>query len=323
MKSEVTTRFEKKKEAFRQYVNQNVWYKSYLSKIDFDKIKINPSDNEIEAELHRVKYETDLERQDRAENILNTIDIKGDNLAQKIAEITTDLSATDESNLAQYMVFRKAALNLFERALQWNDLEEYEKEKLLHDIIFPTKRDSKNTSETEHNLWIINESLNFTEYLSSDNNNFTKSSDRPDIAAFHYPVSYRDGDSPSNPITIFEFKRPGRKDFINPSSKEDPIEQIARYVIQFRRGQLKQPDGLSINVAETTPFYGYIVASADGDVKNWLLEEKNMTMTPDGEGWFLNRSNINLRIEFVTWEKLLKDAKIRHKTFFEKLGLKI
>ena len=221
------------------------------------------------------------------------------------------------------MVFRKAALNLFERALQWNDLEEYEKEKLLHDIIFPTKRDSKNTSENEHNLWIINESLNFTEYLSSDNNNFTKSSDRPDIAAFHYPVSYRDGDTPSNPITIFEFKRPGRKDFINPSSKEDPIEQIARYVIQFRRGQLKQPDGLSINVAETTPFYDYIVASADGDVKNWLLEEKNMTMTPDGEGWFLNRSNINLRIEFITWEKLLKDAKIRHKSFFEKLGLKI
>ena len=323
MKSEVTTRFEKKKEAFRQYANQNVWYKSYLSKIDFDNIKINPSDNEIEAELHRVKYETDLERQDRAENILNTIDVKGDNLAQKIAEITTDLSATDKSNLAQYMVFRKAALNLFERALQWNDLEEYEKEKLLHDIIFPTKRDSKNTSENEHNLWIINESLNFTEYLSSDNNNFTKSSDRPDIAAFHYPVSYRDGDSASNPITIFEFKRPGRKDFINPSSKEDPIEQIARYVIQFRHGQLKQPDGLSINVAETTPFYGYIVASVDGDVKNWLLEEKNMTMTPDGEGWFLDRSNINLRIEFVTWEKLLKDAKIRHKTFFEKLGLKI
>ena len=48
-----------------------------------------------------------------------------------------------------------------------------------------------------------------------------------------------------------------------------------------------------------------------------------MTMTPDGEGWFLNSDNIHLRIEFITWEKLLKDAKIRHKTFFEKLGLKI
>lgn len=51
--------------------------------------------------------------------------------------------------------------------------------------------------------------------------------------------------------------------------------------------------------------------------------KKNMTVMPDGEGWFLDRDKINLRIEFVTWEKLLKDAKIRHKVFFDKLGLKV
>lgn len=323
MKDEVTTRSKRKQEAFKQYADKNIWYKNYLSKIDFEKIKINPSTSDIEAELHRAKYKTDLERKNRVESILSTANIKGKNLAQKITEITAELSATDYSNLAQYMVFRKAALDLFEKALQWNESEDYEKEKLIHDIIFPTKRDSRNTYENEHNLWIINESLNFTEYLSSDNSIFTKSDDRPDIAVFHYPVSYRDGDAASNPITIFEFKRPGRTDFINPSSREDPIEQIVRYVIQLRDGCLKQPDGLNINVAETTPFYGYIVASADRNVKKWLLEAKNMTMTPDGEGWFLNSDNIHLRIEFITWEKLLKDAKIRHKTFFEKLGLKI
>ena len=323
MKDEVTTRSKRKQEAFRQYADKNIWYRNYLSKIDFEKIKINPSTSEIEAELHRAKYKTDLERKKRVESILSTVDIKGKNLAQKITEITAELGATDYSNLAQYMVFRKAALDLFEKALQWNESEDYEKEKLIHDIIFPTKRDSRNTYENEHNLWIINESLNFTEYLSSDNSIFTKSDDRPDIAVFHYPVSYRDGDAASNPITIFEFKRPGRTDFINLSSREDPIEQIVRYVMQLRDGCLKQPDGLNINVAKTTPFYGYIVASADGNVKKWLLEAKNMTMTPDGEGWFLNRDKIHLRIEFITWEKLLKDAKIRHKTFFEKLGLKI
>jgi hypothetical protein len=30
----------------------------------------------------------------------------------------------------------------------------------------------------------------------------------------------------SNPITIFEFKKPQRDDFVNPSSKEYPIQQI-------------------------------------------------------------------------------------------------
>ena len=323
MKSEVKTRFEKKKEAFAEYAEKNVWYKDYLNKVDFETIKINPKESDIEAELHRVKYETDLGRQNKAENILNSLDIKGDNFAQKIEEITGELSATDSSNLAQYMVSRKVALELFEKAMQWNSREEYEKEKLLHNIIFPTKRDSINTVIEEHNLWIIDESLNFTRYLSSDMKNFNKSNDRPDIAAFHYPVSYRGGDEPGSPITIFEFKRPGRKDFISPSNKEDPIEQIVRYVRQFKNEGIKQPNGLNIDVAKTTPFYGYIVASADNDVKNWLIEEKNMTMMPDGSGWFLDGDKINLRIEFLTWEKLLKDAKIRHKIFFEKLGLKV
>lgn len=93
--------------------------------------------------------------------------------------------------------------------------------------------------------------------------------------------------------------------------------------MQFKDGKLKQPNGFDINVSQTTPFYGYIIASANNDVKKWLVYEKNMTVMPDGEGWFLDRDKINLRIEFVTWEKLLKDAKIRHKVFFDKLGLKV
>lgn len=32
-------------------------------------------------------------------------------------------------------------------------------------------------------------------------------------------------------------------------------------------------------------------------------------------------NNINLRIEFITWDKLLRDAKIRHRIFFEKLRI--
>ncbi len=323
MQNEVTTRFQKKKEDFRNYADQNIWYKDYLSEIDFEKVKINPSKDEIEAEFHRVKYKTDLARRNKAENILNTMEIKGENLPQVIGELSKELTATDKSNLAQYMIFRKAALSLFEKALSWNESEIHEKEKLLHDIIFPTRKDSSDVDNEGHNLWLIDESLSFTQYLSSDKKRFTESSDRPDIAAFYYPISYREGDTPSCPITIFEFKRPGRTDFINSSNDEDPVEQIVRYVIQFKDGKLKQPNGFNIEVAPTTPFYGYIVASADNIVKKWLVEEKNMTVTPDGEGWFLDRDKINLRIEFITWEKLLRDAKIRHKTFFDKLGLKV
>ena len=323
MQNTIVTRFQNKKKAFKDYAERNIWYRNYLDKVNFESIKINPSEEEIEAELHKVKYEVDSNRRDQAENILNKLDIKGENLVQKMSDLSKELNETDESNLIQYMIFRKAALKLFEKAMQWNDLEKYEKEKLLHDIIFPTRKDSEEIPNEQHNLWLIDESLNFTQYLSSDKKRFTESDDRPDIAAFHYPVSYRDGESSSCPITIFEFKRPGRTDFIGQSDEEDPVEQIVRYVLQFKDGKLKQPNGFDINVSQTTPFYGYIIASANNDVKKWLVYEKNMTVMPDGEGWFLDRDKINLRIEFVTWEKLLKDAKIRHKVFFDKLGLKV
>ncbi len=82
------------------------------------------------------------------------------------------------------MIFRKAALSLFEKALSWNESEIHEKEKLLHDIIFPTRKDSSDVDNEGHNLWLIDESLSFTQYLSSDKKRFTESSDRPDIAAF-------------------------------------------------------------------------------------------------------------------------------------------
>ena len=33
----------KEKEDFRNYADQNIWYKDYLSEVDFEKVKINPS----------------------------------------------------------------------------------------------------------------------------------------------------------------------------------------------------------------------------------------------------------------------------------------
>jgi hypothetical protein len=42
---------------------------------------------------------------------------------------------------------------------------------------------------------------------------------------------------------IFEFKKPQRDDFVNPSSQEDPVQQIVRYVNNIRDGKYKTPEG--------------------------------------------------------------------------------
>ena len=56
-------------------------------------------------------------------------------------------------------------------------------------------------------------------------------------------------------------------------------------------------------------------------VEKWLLREKNFKPMPDRLGWFLWLDNNNLYIEVLSWDKVLKDAKMRNQIFFHKLGI--
>lgn len=81
------------------------------------------------------------------------------------------------------------------------------------------------------------------------------------------------------------------------------------------------PTGRDILVTDTTPFYGYVICDLTQKVKVWLEKEKNFTPMPDGLGWFNWFSNISLYMEVVSWTKLLRDAEMRNKVFFHKLGI--
>jgi len=74
-------------------------------------------------------------------------------------------------------------------------------------------------------------------------------------------------------------------------------------------------------VAENTPFYGYVVCDLTPKVEAWLEREKDFKPMPDRLGWFQWMGNINLYIEVISWDKVLKDAKMRNQIFFQKLGI--
>ena len=42
---------------------------------------------------------------------------------------------------------------------------------------------------------------------------------------------------------------------------------------------------------------------------------------PDGLGWFRWFDKISLYMEVISWTKLLRDAEMRNKIFFNKLGI--
>jgi len=141
------------------------------------------------------------------------------------------------------------------------------------------------------------------------------------LTIFGKRVAFRGDNEASNPITIFEFKKPQRQDFVNPSSDEDPIEQIVRYVNDIRDGKYKTPSGRDILVSQNTPFYGYVVCDFTQKVKSWLEREKDFTVMPDGLGYFRWHGNIKLYIEVLSWTKVQRDAEMRNKIFFHKLGI--
>lgn len=320
--SEVLTRQKRKALQVESYVEKDApWHREILKTVDLAAFPYNPSGEQIEALLQEAKFKGEAKIRRQVSKILS--DGSVDNFESNISEIVERISESSKNDLVHYVALRKNVLALFEKSLQISSGGGHKSEGYVHDILFPRRRDTETVDYGEHNLWLLDERLNFTRYLASDLPLDGGNTERPDIISFDHPFAYRGDNDASNPVTVFEFKRPQRDDFVNPSSKEDPIQQIIRYVNDIRDGKFRTPEGRNILVAKHTPFYGYVVCDLTEKVQRWLEREKNFKVMPDGLGWFNWHENINLYIEVVSWDKVLKDAEMRNKVFFHKLGLVI
>lgn len=317
---EILMRQEKKRTRVHAYVDEEApWHKTVLEKIDLSTLPYNASHEEIESRLQRAKYSQEMQIKRDVRTVLENNDPA--DLAKNVSGIVGKISDTGKNDLVHYIALRRNILDLFAKSLETNAQGAYSNEGVVHDIIFPRKGDTDITSFEDHNLWMIDERLNFTTYVSSDLPLDGPKSERPDLLVYNKRVSFRGENEASNPITIFEFKKPFRDDFVNPSSKEDPVEQIVRYVNDIRDEKYKTPQGRKILVADNTPFFGYVVCDLTQKVEGWLRREKNFTPMPDGLGWFHWYGNIRLYIEVLSWDKVLRDAKMRNVIFFRKLGI--
>jgi histidine kinase/DNA gyrase B/HSP90-like ATPase len=317
---EILVRQDRKKERVQSYVDEEApWHKSILKDIDLTDMPFNPSNEEIESRLQKEKFSQETQIKREVTKLLAEGNLK--NQQENIAEIVSKITGSSKNDLIHYIAFRCHLLDIFGKSLQVDEKGDYNSEGLVHDIIFPRKGDTDITKFENHNLWIIDERLNFTNYVSSDLPLNGGKSERPDLIVYDKRILFRGDNEASNPITIFEFKKPQRDDFVNPSSQEDPVQQIVRYVNNIRDGKYKTPEGRKMLVAANTPFYGYIVCDLTPKVEVWLEREKNFKPMPDRLGWFQWYENINLYIEVISWDKVHRDAKMRNQTFFQKLGI--
>lgn len=318
--NEIHTRQERKMTRVQCYVDEEApWHKTVLTTMDMSTLPYNASNEEIESRLQRAKHSQEMQIKRDVKSILG----QGDpaSLAKSVPDIVSKISDTGKNDLVHYIALRRNILELFAKSLEKTPEGTYSSEGIVHDIIFPRKGDTDTTSFENHNLWMIDERLNFTTYVSSDQPLNGPKSERPDLLVYGKRVGFRGDNEPANPITIFEFKKPFRDDFVNASSREDPVEQIVRYVNDMRDGKYQTPQGRKILVAENTPFYGYVVCDLTHKVEDWLKREKNFTPMPDSLGWFCWYGNIRLYVEVLSWDKVLRDARMRNAIFFQKLGI--
>lgn len=316
----IIARQEKKRAQVIAYVELSApWHRTIVEDIDLSSMPYNPTAEQIESVFQKEKFGQEVTIRQKMEEYLN--ETNPDELREGLPAILDQISKTSRNDLIHYIALRKHVLTLFSKSIELNEEDKYPSEATVHDIIFPRKGDTAATSFEDHNLWIIDERLNFTNFVNSDKPLDGGSSERPDIIVFDTPILFRGDNEASNPITVFEFKKPGRDDFVNPSAKDEPVQQIVRYVNNIRDGKFKTPKGRPIQVSDNTPFYGYVMCEVSENVKRWLEREKQFTPMPDGMGWFQWFGNINLYMEVLSWDKVLKDATMRNQIFFHKLGI--
>lgn len=316
---EVKVREDKKKTKITEYINSTApWHRSYMSDLPLDKIPYHATEEQIELAFQKVKYKKEQEARIELKGIIDADD-KG--FESDLAGLASKVTEAGKNDLAHYVCNRRIVLKLLEQLRKRKDDGRAELEKELHNLIFPMGGDSQKTSYEEHNLWLLDERLVFSEYIASDKKISAKNAPKePDLVIFDKKRSYRNGDNEfSNPLTVFEFKRPKRTTY---SADEDPIEQIGNYVNEIRSGKYETPEGVeAVKVNECTPVYGYIICDPCDRINYFAHQRHQLTQSPDKEGFFGYHSGYKIYFEIISYKRLANNAELRNKIFFNKLNI--
>lgn len=317
---DVEERQGKKSRAIEDYVaNDAPWLREYVELLDAKSVHYDASPEEINTALERVKFE---KTQEAKKEIRHLIDAPPDNPAHlqiAVDKISEKVGQVGKSDLVQHVVLRKAVIDLFAQALQWDKDGKYQKEDAVHGMIFPLKGTSDTVAYDDHNLWMVDERLSFHEYAASDLSVVDGANkDRPDIVIFDNPILVRDSESLSNPVTVIEFKRPMRNNF--KKDELDPFKQVAKYVDIIRSGNYIGKNGRTVLANKDTPAYGYVIADLTPKVREFCRDHQ-MVEDPDGQGYHGFHSTWRIYFEVISFDKLLTNAEQRNKILFNKLGI--
>ncbi|OTA14243.1 hypothetical protein Xvie_03878 [Xenorhabdus vietnamensis] len=323
------TMFKKHKEEIEQYVNGAGYEYRHILKNRPDWLKSIPFDytpEKLDLELHKLNRNFELELKQEAHRLKDRFkqskikDYKA--YKQALAKYTEDLNEAGKSNLAKYIVHRKAVIDALEFSLEFQneDEDKYALEDMVHDIIMPIR--STSDEVTDHNLWLIDERMAYHQQLASDKSfksvTNIDSSERPDLLVFNNPIVYGDDRKQTSTAIIVEFKRPMRDNY---KPEDNPIDQVIGYVVKLRkRDKIFNEKGREVYLDKRIPIYCYVICDLTSSIRE-ILDVRDYKPLLDDEGYTYYNENLNAVIEVISFDKLVLDAKKRNKVLFKYLNL--
>lgn len=300
---------------------------------EIERLPPNLSDNELDTELYKIEQYHDRQVRAKITSVVDRIvadaetETKVDDLQNELTDLLAEYSDSGESKLARHVQYRHAIIALLERAMGIGEDGKFVKEDLVHEIFCPMHSSSEDVPPDRLNLWLLDDKLFYHTFLASDmkmsqyKDEFSRESpDRPDIAIFKRPMAFSSNhEGKIQSVVIVEFKRPGRTSYDSGESK-NPIEQVLNYCQTIRNGEGHDRYGHPVRIGAEVPFYAYIVADITETLEKQALNF-GFRLMPDGEGYFMFNPNFNCYAQLMGFRSVIRDARRRHRVFFEKLGL--
>lgn len=306
------------------------------AKKNLDRLPARPTKKAIEIALYEAKIDGRQEMEALVQKIIQEspahkqVDVLHDGLVEQFAKAA---NAQNVSALAEYVCARKAVLKVFAKNLGTNKDNVYELEKVIHNLIFPRFKTSdqvppgySEAGEREiANLWLVDDRLVFHQLLASDAplnqlRGFLSDSEKePDIVIFDPAFATTDDKADLKTIALIEFKRPGRTQY-GPGEKKNPIDQVIGLAKDIRKGVIESIDGRKRSVSKEVMIYAYIICDPVDQLTE-IIEDRAFRATPDQKGFYFYHETLNMIIEIITYEKLLRDAERRNEAFFRQLQL--
>jgi len=325
----ITTAVKEKNKRIENYIlnpeKPRLVYRHLLSVENvFDDIPATATDERLETELHKKIFSLEQKRSKAFEKAFAKKKYDKKEFSDIIQNVLKEEAAFSIGKLADLMVRRKSIIKLFRQYLNWREEGEYMLEEDLHNIIFTMGAESDTMPKDFHNLWLLDERLNFHSYTTSDrplktNKHIASESQKEtDLLIYDFPWAYSDNPNKINSLVVFEFKRPGR-DMKTPKDKKLDL-QVAEYFEKLMESKSKTAKGKLLNIEDNTPKFGYIICDLHKELIDYNIKNNFFKKTPYGTLYKIN-SELNQYFEVMSYDTMIDFAEKRHEAFFQALGI--